>query len=53
MFATLSFGASLVQVKDFGGNPTNIYMYIYVPEKLATKPAIVVAVSLSHSANAV
>ncbi|KAF4629432.1 hypothetical protein G7Y89_g8711 [Cudoniella acicularis] len=37
------FGASLVQVKGFGGNPTKINMYIYVPDKVATKPAIVVA----------
>jgi hypothetical protein len=43
--AALSFGASLVQVEDFGVNPTNIDMYIYVPDKLATKPAIIVAVS--------
>ncbi len=35
-FAALGFGASLVQVKDFGANPTKIYMYIYVPDKLAT-----------------
>lgn len=45
--ATLSFGASLVPVKDFGGNPTKINMYIYVPDKLATKPAVIVAVSLA------
>jgi hypothetical protein len=43
--AALGFGASLVQVEDFGVNPTNIDMYIYVPDKLATKPAIIVAVS--------
>jgi acetylxylan esterase len=46
-FAALGLGASLVQVKDFGGNPTKIYMYIYVPDKLAAKPAVVVAVSLA------
>lgn len=43
--AALGFAASLVQVEDFGANPTNIYMYIYVPDKLATKPAVIVAVS--------
>jgi len=41
--ATLSMAASLVQVKEFGKNPTNIYFYIYVPDKLATKPAVIVA----------
>jgi hypothetical protein len=43
--AALGFGASLVQVEDFGTNPTNIYMYIYVPDKLFAKPAVIVAVS--------
>lgn len=43
--ATLSWAASLVKVNDFGKNPTNINFYIYVPDKLATKPAIIVAVS--------
>ncbi len=43
--AAISLGASLVQVEDFGANPSNIDMYIYVPDKLATKPAIIVAVS--------
>jgi hypothetical protein len=42
--ATSAFGASLQQVRDFGNNPTKIYMYIYVPDKVATKPAIIVAV---------
>ena len=43
--AAVSLGASLVQVKEFGGNPTKIQMYIYVPDKLAPKPAVVGAVS--------
>jgi len=34
--------ASLQQVTSFGTNPTNIRMYIYVPDKLATKPAVIV-----------
>jgi len=42
-FAVLGLGASLVQVTSFGTNPTKINMYIYVPEKLATKPAVIVA----------
>ncbi|KAK3493559.1 feruloyl esterase B precursor [Neurospora crassa] len=35
--------ASLQQVTNWGSNPTNIRMYTYVPDKLATKPAIIVA----------
>jgi acetylxylan esterase len=41
--AASAFGASLQQVRDFGNNPTKIYMYIYVPDRVATKPAIIVA----------
>jgi hypothetical protein len=43
--ATAVAGASLQQVTSFGTNPTKINMYIYVPDKLATKPAVIVAVS--------
>lgn len=46
--AQLALGASLQKVADFGSNPTRINMYIYVPDKLATKPAIIVAVSCLH-----
>ncbi|OCL10988.1 carbohydrate esterase family 1 protein [Glonium stellatum] len=35
---------SLQKVSDFGSNPTNVGMYIYVPKKLADKPGIVVAI---------
>lgn len=48
--ATLAAGASLQQVTNFGSNPTKIYMYIYVPDKLAANPAVIVAVWLSSSA---
>ncbi|KAI1338816.1 Alpha/Beta hydrolase protein [Xylariaceae sp. FL0016] len=41
--ATFGACASLQQVTSFGDNPSSIAMYIYVPEKVATKPAIVVA----------
>lgn len=41
--ATLAAGASLQQVTNFGNNPTRIYMYIYVPDKLAPNPAVIVA----------
>jgi poly(3-hydroxybutyrate) depolymerase len=44
-YAAVGFSASLQQVSSFGANPTTISMYIYVPDKVATKPAIIVAVS--------
>jgi len=43
--ASTALGASLTQVQNFGTNPTKIQMFIYVPDKLATKPAIIVAVN--------
>jgi acetylxylan esterase len=43
-FATLASAASLVPVRNFGPNPSNITMNIYVPDKLAPNPAIVVVV---------
>jgi hypothetical protein len=39
------FAASLTKVTNFGSNPTSIDMYIYVPDKVATRPAVIVAVS--------
>ncbi|KAB5551074.1 Alpha/Beta hydrolase protein [Coniochaeta sp. 2T2.1] len=42
-FVASSMAAKLEQVTNFGNNPTKIYMYIYVPDKLATKPAVIVA----------
>lgn len=38
--------AALQQVTGFGTNPSNLQMHISVPSKLATNPAIIVAVSL-------
>ncbi|HET9139136.1 PHB depolymerase family esterase, partial [Actinophytocola sp.] len=35
--------ASLVEVTGFGTNPSNLRMHIYVPDRLATRPGIVVA----------
>jgi hypothetical protein len=46
---SMALSASLVRVPDFGSNPSNAQMYIYVPDKLASNPAIVVAVSFSAS----
>ena len=43
--AATSLGASLQQVDTFGANPTNIQMFIYVPDNLAPNPAVIVAVS--------
>lgn len=36
--------SALVSVPDFGSNPTNIQMNIYVPANLATRPAVILAV---------
>ncbi|PYH96078.1 acetylxylan esterase A [Aspergillus ellipticus CBS 707.79] len=35
---------SLTQIEDFGSNPTDVGMYIYVPTNLASSPGIVVAI---------
>jgi acetylxylan esterase len=43
--ATTANGA-LVRVNDFGPNPTNLQMNVYVPARVAAKPAIILAVSL-------
>jgi acetylxylan esterase len=42
-FAATAACASLKQVTSFGENPSNIQMYIYVPDKVAAKPAVIVA----------
>jgi poly(hydroxyalkanoate) depolymerase family esterase len=36
--------AGLSRVTNFGTNPTNLNMYVYVPAKLAAKPALLVLV---------
>lgn len=36
--------AQLTQVTNFGDNPGSLEMYIYVPNNLASKPAVIVAV---------
>jgi len=43
--------ARLQQVSGFGSNPTGTQMFIYVPNRLAANPAIVVAVSFQFGAN--
>jgi len=43
--AMLGSCATLQAVTNWGANPTKINMYIYVPDKVAAKPAVIVAVS--------
>ncbi|KAI0836953.1 carbohydrate esterase family 1 protein [Hypoxylon sp. FL0890] len=40
---SLTTNAALTQVTSWGENPTNLEMAVYLPSKLAEKPAIVVA----------
>lgn len=35
--------ASLVEVTNFGNNPSNLRMHLYVPDRLAQRPAVLVA----------
>ena len=41
--AAIEKRAALTQVTNFGSNPSNTKMYIYVPAKLAAKPPVIVA----------
>ena len=42
--SNLEARASLQQVTNFGSNPTNVKMFIYVPDNVKSNPAILVAV---------
>src|SRR5512141_2443434 len=42
-FTTPAAAASLVQVTNFGSNPGNMQMHVYVPDARPAKPGIVVA----------
>jgi acetylxylan esterase len=42
--ATPASAAALTQVTGFGNNPSNLNMYVYVPAKVAPRPALLVAV---------
>ncbi len=42
--APTASAASLVEVTDFGANPSNLRMHIYVPDQRPAKPAILMAV---------
>jgi poly(hydroxyalkanoate) depolymerase family esterase len=39
-----SAAASLTQVTNFGNDPSNLNMYVYVPDRLAPRPALLVAI---------
>ncbi len=41
--ATPAAAATLTQVTNFGTNPSNLNMYIYVPDNVAARPALLVA----------
>ncbi|KAL2158255.1 hypothetical protein VTH06DRAFT_4576 [Thermothelomyces fergusii] len=41
--AGLAAGASLQQVWNWGNNPTGLQMFLYVPDRVAPNPAIIVA----------
>jgi acetylxylan esterase len=43
-FAAPASAATLTEVTGFGTNPSNIRMHIYVPDRVAARPGIVVAV---------
>jgi acetylxylan esterase len=44
LFVLGASAASLQPVSDYGNNPAKVPMYIYVPDKLATNPAVVMAI---------
>ncbi|HEY2669206.1 MAG TPA: PHB depolymerase family esterase [Rugosimonospora sp.] len=44
MNAKPAAAASLTQVTNFGNNPSNLNMYIYVPNTVAAHPALLVAI---------
>jgi acetylxylan esterase len=39
-----ALAASLTQVTNFGNNPSGLNMYIYVPDNVAARPALLVAI---------
>ncbi|TDZ27511.1 putative acetylxylan esterase A [Colletotrichum sidae] len=41
---TLAAAASLQQVTNFGANPSGAKMYIYVPDRVAANPPVIVAI---------
>src|SRR5690606_19607967 len=43
-FALPASAATLTEVTNFGNNPTNLRMHLYVPDNVAPQPAVLVAV---------
>jgi acetylxylan esterase len=43
-----ALSSSLTQIKDFGPNPRNVSMYLYVPKNLTAKPPILVVPHWCH-----
>jgi len=43
-FASPASAATLTEITGFGTNPTNLRMHLYVPDRVAARPAILVAV---------
>ncbi|KAH9902140.1 Alpha/Beta hydrolase protein [Xylariomycetidae sp. FL2044] len=41
-FQSVAHAAALTRVADFGANPTNLEMYIYVPDTLAESPPVII-----------
>ncbi|MGC4805013.1 extracellular catalytic domain type 1 short-chain-length polyhydroxyalkanoate depolymerase [Micromonospora sp. DT233] len=41
--ATPASAATLTQVTNFGANPTNLQMHLYVPDRVAARPALLLA----------
>ncbi|UKZ94615.1 uncharacterized protein TrAFT101_009475 [Trichoderma asperellum] len=42
--SSLAFAASLTQVSNWGNTDTGVSMYIYVPDRVATNPPVIVAI---------
>ncbi|KOX09906.1 extracellular catalytic domain type 1 short-chain-length polyhydroxyalkanoate depolymerase [Micromonospora profundi] len=42
-FAAPASAATLTQVTGFGTNPTNLQMHLYVPDRVASRPAVLLA----------
>ncbi|RLP93049.1 PHB depolymerase family esterase [Micromonospora sp. CV4] len=42
-FAAPASAATLTQVTGFGNNPTNLQMHLYVPDRVAARPAVLLA----------
>src|SRR5260370_4491162 len=52
LLAQPAAAASLVQVTNFGNNPSSLQMYVYVPNSVTPNPAILVALHQCTGAGA-